>query len=180
VVYRTRQRLFILLYLLIAACSVPPSTPTPRPTQTYTPIPTSAFRELPPSWTPTFTFTPRPTNTPTLVPTITPTFTAAELCQFFEVVTPTTGLTVDFNAVVTFSWQGVPKGRTMQLSLLRKGEVGGIKLDVPIDGGAVFPIAMKLLPGSGTYEWRAIVIDPVYGEICEKKGDLIRTRPEWF
>ncbi|MBX3082512.1 MAG: hypothetical protein KF716_12820 [Anaerolineae bacterium] len=166
--------------LVLTACSTPPPTPTPRPTLTATAIPTSINRELPPTWTPTFTFTPRPTRTPLPTPTIVPTFTSAELCQFFAIVTPASGVTADFNAVVTFSWKGVPKGRTMQLSLLRQNAQGGIKLDVPFDGGAVFPISLKLLPGSGTYEWRAVVIDPLYGEICETKGILVRARPDWF
>lgn len=179
-----------LILIALAACSPPPPAPSPTATISRTPslaqavtaTPTAAAtsNELPPSWTPTFTFTPRPTRTLLPTPTPIPTFTVAQLCQFFEIVTPPSGAAFEFNAVVNFSWQGVPRGRDMQLQLIKQGEKAGLQMDVPVSGGGLFPIPLRLLPGSGTYAWRAVVLDAGYGQICEQRGTLVRNRPTYF
>lgn len=68
----------------------------------------------------------------------------------------------------------------MRVSLLKDGQAEGVVLDTPFDGGGVFPVPLRLLPGSGRYLWRAVVIDPNYGQICERSGALTRARPVYF
>lgn len=181
--------LIVLGSFLIAACS--PNSPTPTPTATATATltqtavsivaaPTNSNNALPPSWTPKPTLTPAPTRTLVSTPTAIPTFTQDQLCSEFAVLTPKTDTAFAFNDVVTFSWTGVPRSRTMAMLLLRQGETEGLKMDVPFEGAGVFPIPLRTLVGSGTFEWRAYVIDETYGAICEQRGTLIRKPPPYF
>jgi hypothetical protein len=135
---------------------------------------------LPPAWTATFTWTPAPTRTTAPTATPQPTFTTTQLCELFGVLSPVDGAVLPFGAPINVTWRGVPKGRQMRLQIIKDGSAGGVKVEIPFDGNGVIPIPARRLPGSGRYTWQAVVLDPLYGEICLQQGSFVRQRTDWF
>jgi hypothetical protein len=151
-------------------------TATLRPTENIVLVTGSGIRPtLPPSWTPTFTHTPRPpTLTPSLTftPSITPTLTLDELCAAFTVEhTIINGqpfsVSDQIPYIITTGASGV--GIVVRFTNLDTEEIferflnrESIVISVPIDQ----------LPGAGRYRWEIGAFTAAYQESCTQSGEF--------
>ncbi|MEP7284765.1 MAG: hypothetical protein ABI947_03225 [Chloroflexota bacterium] len=163
------RALLILLSLLLGACAnqritVPVSTTLAQ---------TVPLQTLPPTWTPTATFTPAPTRAPSATTTAIPTLSSQELCdQFMLLAAPDTEIQPD--SVATFAWKGVPTSAPMKLYITERGSRAGLLVDVPIPGDNILRIPAARLPDSRQLDWKAWLQDPLYGAICTHSGSFTR------
>jgi hypothetical protein len=170
-------RFFLLLLTffgitLLAACTNSVPAATPRPT---TPAATLGFQTLPPTWTPTATFTPAPTRTATLTPTAVPTFTVEQLCGNFSMVTkPDPNIEVAMTDQAVFAWKGVPPGTVMRLYIHEQGTKAGVFVEMPTPGDGLLPLPVTRLPDARHIEWSAWLVHPQYGDICVQRGTFVR------
>src|SRR5260221_5014453 len=91
--------------LVLAGCS---NGPKPAPTPTQFP-PLEGAQTLPPTWTPTASWTPAPTHTPTLIPIAAATLSAEDICATFKlIVSPLPAARVDYGGAAVVALQKAP------------------------------------------------------------------------
>lgn len=157
----------ILAILLLAACGNRPAATPFHPTIT----PTLGEQTLPPTWTPTASFTPPPPGTATTTPSPVPTASIADLCTNFQILySPVKNVILKVGDAALFEWKGVPPDAPMKLTVTQANSIAGLAADVPIEGDGVLPIPISQLPGSGDYVWRAWLQHPTFGAICVQQG----------
>ncbi|GAB4554831.1 MAG: hypothetical protein OHK0023_25420 [Anaerolineae bacterium] len=162
-----------LVVLFVAACG------TPRPTVTPTPIVIERSQitpaTLPPTWTPAPTRTAVSSFTP--LPTLTPfsTQTAAQVCETFKLTGfPNPDEPYPFEADASFIWENVPYQATILVQVYLENTQSGIRLEIPQGGDGAFTFSLLRLPQAGTYQWRFVINDPRYAEICPQTGTFRR------
>jgi hypothetical protein len=126
------------------------------------------YQTLPPTWTPTVTFTPLPTRTAT--PTSTP-ITAESICKEFQVViSPDPRVIVPEKGQVTFGWKGIPADAPMAFVINKRGSKAGIAANVPIAGDGLFPLPISKLPQAVDFTWKIWLQHPTLGAMCLRQG----------
>jgi len=169
--------------LFLSACgTATDSPPVHTPLDTQVAKTPGQTRTLPPTWTPTFTFTPAPpTPTPTITETPPPTSTRdpARLCQDFEVLAaPDDGVRVGYDERVAFSWQGAPPDMIVRVALLHRVTNEGILVEWDSHQALNMTVDMALLPVSGVYDWTLTLYEFPQGDQCAVEGWFERLTQE--
>ena len=163
----------LLTLALVGACNSP-SPARLAPTIAVTIIDAPPLASLPPTWTPPPTETPAPTDTPFPPDTSTPTLSAADLCQSFQLIgAPANNAQIAYDGSVTFTWIGLPPGATMTILITLHGARAGLRADASADGVAI--VSMLRLPQDGLYDWQLwLQADPSTDQLCTHSGMFTR------
>ncbi len=190
---------FVVVSGFVAACTpgISPTVPAsstiapPDTVSTTTPLPAGPSRPtLPATWTLTPSFTPLPpsaTPTLTLTPSITPTYSAADHCAAFVLLSyPALNaqLTGKFHSNVTFIWEYPLYDGVSALHLSRAGSRFARMLTIPGPQPVVAVIPFGALYGPGVYRWELgpVTADGQWLADCTLSGSFtiaLRAREDW-
>jgi hypothetical protein len=149
--------------------------------------PTSDARPtLPATWTPTFTATAAPptaTMTPTPTPTITPTLSEGDICERFSVTTNLIGAAPSLKFLggrdqITLYTTAAAPDATIYFQAVHHWTGESRQASLPGGQANILTLPVRILPGTGQYDWTLAVRTADGDEICGRTGSFVATRPE--